>query len=297
MTEGRIPPYTVVSFHAHPDDEAMLTAGTLAAMASAGHRVVLVVATAGEAGLVSSDVAGRGPVGVRRMAELEQAAAVLGCARTVLLGYADSGLTAPTRADARSTESGLSPFAHADVDGAARRLATILVEEDADLLTVYDPVGGYGHPDHVQVHRVGCRAADLAGTPSVLAATVDRSRLRLAARLVALLGRVGILGAGLQIPDFSGAYTARAALTHRVDVRAHLAAKRAAMAAHASQASSDWGTRSLAFYLRLRAPLFRLAFGFEWYVERGRAPSRQLAGDPFDSLRSGVVTRRTGEQG
>ena len=56
-------------------------------------------------------------------------------------------------------------FWRADVEEAARRLADILEEEQADVLTIYDEWGVYGHPDHVQVHRVGARAAELAGTP------------------------------------------------------------------------------------------------------------------------------------
>src|SRR5207342_1804460 len=102
----------------------------------------------------------------RRLTELGRSATVLGCSRVELLGYADSGL--------EGTEGGAEALARADVEEAAGRLAKLLVEEDADALTVYDPVGGYGHPDHVQVHRVGTRAAELAGTPVVLEATVPR---------------------------------------------------------------------------------------------------------------------------
>ena len=155
--------YTLVSFHAHPDDEALLTAGTLARAAAAGHRVVLVVATAGEAGLASADDLADGALGKRRTAELERSAAALGCARVEVLGYADSGM-----ADAPSGAAGA--FALVSVDEAAERLAAILREESADALTIYDPAGGYGHPDHVQVHHVGIRAAEIAGTPLVLEA-------------------------------------------------------------------------------------------------------------------------------
>ena len=62
----------------------------------------------------------------------------------------------------------------ADVDEAAGRLAAILREEDAEVLTVYDERGNYGHPDHIQVHRVGIRAAELAGTPRVYESTMNR---------------------------------------------------------------------------------------------------------------------------
>ena len=66
---------------------------------------------------------------------------------------------------------------HRRPEVAADALARIVREERADVLTIYDANGGYGHPDHVQVHRVGLRAASLAGTPVVLEATVDRGLL------------------------------------------------------------------------------------------------------------------------
>ena len=69
-------------------------------------------------------------------------------------------------------------FWQADVDEAAGRLAAILRDEARRRLTVYDDHGGYGHPDHVQVHRVGVRAAELAGTPHVLEATMNRDHIR-----------------------------------------------------------------------------------------------------------------------
>src|SRR6185369_10070105 len=83
-------PRTLLAFHAHPDDEALLTAGTLARAAAEGHRVTLVVATAGEAGLAGQPV---GPeLATRRLAELRASAAALGCARVVELNYPDSGM-------------------------------------------------------------------------------------------------------------------------------------------------------------------------------------------------------------
>ena len=65
-----------------------------------------------------------------------------------------------------------------DVEEAAGRLAEILTEVDADVLTIYDDHGGYGHPDHIQIHRVGLRAAELAGTPHVYEATTNRDAMR-----------------------------------------------------------------------------------------------------------------------
>jgi LmbE family N-acetylglucosaminyl deacetylase len=270
-------PFTLVSFHAHPDDEALLTGGTLARAAAEGHRVVLVTATAGEAGL--TDGTGRHPpLGERRRDELARAATALGCARWELLDYQDSGWGPPAGDD----EVPSDPFCGLDPAGPAERLARILREERADVLTVYDQHGGYGHADHVQVHRVGVLAADLAGTPVVLEATIDRTRLQ---RVASVLAHVP--GVSKLIPEdrFSGAFTRREELTHQVDVRRHLAAKRAALAAHASQATGGGSVRTVALLLRLPGPVLGLALGREWFRERGRPVPAGLLDDVFASLR------------
>ena len=273
------PPYVVVSFHAHPDDEALLTAGTLAKAVADGHRVVLVMATAGESGLASANLAGDLSLGDRRVDELTASASVIGCGRVVLLGYGDSGLDGTANPDRR-------PFAHADVEEAAQRLAEVLREEGADVLTTYDPAGGYGHPDHVQVHRVGVRAAEIASTPVVLEATADRDVLQ---RVVRFLRAIRFLLPGVYIPSADAAYTARAEITHRVDIAATLDVKRAAIAAHASQSTAPSGVRTLGLILRLPRPLFRWGFRSEWFVERGREPSSPPIGDIFDTLRDDAV--------
>jgi LmbE family N-acetylglucosaminyl deacetylase len=259
---------TVVSFHAHPDDESLLTGGTLAKAAAAGHRVVIVTATNGAAGLAASRLRADGALGRRRIDELEVAAAAIGAASVDLLGYDDSGMDGRAPGEA---------FARADVECAALRLAAILRRERADVLTIYDANGGYGHPDHVQVHHVGVRAAELAKTPVVLEATIDRDLLRRAVRLM----RVARLGAHLPLPALEQSYTPRTELTHRIDVRRHLRAKRAAMLAHASQASADDMDRTIAFLLRLPPPLFRLILGSEWFVQRHAARQWPLASDIF----------------
>lgn len=277
-------PYTVVSFQAHPDDEALLVAGTLARAASEGHRVVLVSATDGAAGLASGRFASEGDLGRRRVAELRRAAAAIGCRDVRLLGYDDSGL------DGRHGRPGRS-FATAAVEEAAGRLAAILAETDADVLTVYDPAGGYGHPDHVQVNLVGTRAAELAGTPVVLQATVDRRALRRALRLLRRTGLLRLFGVDPGEWDprrFDHLFAEPDAITHRVDVRRWAAAKREAMAAHASQATTDAGVRTMAVFLRLPGSLFRRVFAHEWFVEPGRPPGARPLDDIFASLRPNV---------
>lgn len=85
--------------------------------------------------------------------------------------------------------------------------------------------------------------------------------------------------------DLSTRYCAPENLTHRIDVRPYITAKRAAMAAHASQANADTAARTLAFCLRLPRWLYRRVFGYEWFREVGRAPGRPLLDDLFASLR------------
>ena len=246
-----LPPQTIVSFHAHPDDEALFTGGSLAQAAAAGHRVVLVVATRGEAGL--SDGTGQPDgLGARRWQEVEASAIALGVSRLVCLDYADSGL------DAAAGSQG--PFAQADVEEAATRLAAILSQEQADMLTGYDAAGGYGHPDHRQAHLVARRAAVLAGTSVLLEATVDRRVIVPVLRLLRIVAHVAPLP---RIPDGREIFASPELITHSVDVHHHLDAKLAALRAHSSQTTG--GPRTIDLLLRLPRPLSRLVLGREWY--------------------------------
>jgi LmbE family N-acetylglucosaminyl deacetylase len=249
---------TLVTFHAHPDDEAIATAGTMAAAAAAGHRVVLVVATRGENGEVEPGFLDPGEtLAARREIETRRAAEILGVARVEFLGYVDSGMMGTPENDVPAS------FWQADVDEAARRLARILDEERADVLTVYDERGTYGHPDHVQVHRVGSRAGALARTPLVYEATVDRDYLRDLMR-----SRPDELadGDGAPDPDEFDVGVDSGLITTVVDVRAHTAQKRAAMAAHQSQISEN------SFFLKLPDDAFEAAFGQEWFIRQGASP-------------------------
>jgi LmbE family N-acetylglucosaminyl deacetylase len=263
--------FTLVSFHAHPDDEALFTGGTLARAAQHGHRVVLVVATAGEAGL--AQCTDPDALAADRGRELQRSAQALGVARVVTLNYPDSGFGGSRRVD------GLG-FADLDPDGPAGVVAEILRSEQADAITVYDPLGGYGHPDHRQVYRVGVRAARLAGTRCVLEATLDRGLIS------AAVGVLRLVPGLLDPSNFSllaGSFTGRDRLTHRVDVRPQLDAKLAALAAHASQAQGGDSVRTLALLLGLPGPVQSLVLGHEWFVDRSRPPGR--CDDVFASLR------------
>jgi LmbE family N-acetylglucosaminyl deacetylase len=273
---ARVSPQTIVSFHAHPDDEALLTGGTLAMLADAGHRVVLVVATAGSAGLTDSGV-GPGELARRRLRELRSSASILGCARVEHLGFGDSGWT-----DDPTALAPAGSFADVAVDVAAARLADILREERADLLTVYDANGGYGHLDHVRVHDVGLAAARIAGTPRVLEATIDRTVMRRAIRALGIL-RLIPQGTATQRGSW---FSARGQITHRVRVGSLASRKRAALACHRSQTAGGDGLRTAAILLALPAPLFRLVCGTEWFIESYAAVPPRPFGDPLTAART-----------
>jgi LmbE family N-acetylglucosaminyl deacetylase len=260
-------PYTLVLFHAHPDDEAIATGGTMARAKSEGHRVVLVSATKGELGEYAPDVLEPGEKLVdRRITELHAAAEVLGVDRVAFLDYLDSGMAGEPTNDAPGS------FASADVEEAAARLARILEEEHADVLTVYDENGNYGHPDHIQVHTVGIRAAEMAGTRRVYEATANRDHLQ---RLMAQMPREP--GAPDSPADIDTLGVTEDRITTTVDVRDFVDQKRGAMVAHASQIPAD------SFFLQLPLDAFREAFGWEWFIRRD-GPSTQRETTLFDGL-------------
>lgn len=249
---------TIVFFHAHPDDEAIGTGGTMAKMAAAGHRVVLVTATRGEEGEVDDGFLAEGEtLGERREAEVIESASILGVARREFLGYRDSGMMGePTNDDPAC-------FWQAEVEVAAARLAVILREEKPDVLTVYDEHGAYGHPDHIQVHRVGHRAAEMVGTARIYEATINRDRARLlsdAARADEddpdpVEGGDPLEGIGL--PDDQ--------ISTSIDVRDQLHLKRKAMLAHASQIAAD------SWFMSMPDEVFVEVWGDEWF-RRVRPP-------------------------
>jgi LmbE family N-acetylglucosaminyl deacetylase len=261
MSESTVPTRatTLVSFHAHPDDECIIAGGVIARAAHEGHRVVLVFATRGELGEVADGFLDHGEsLATRREAEARDAATILGAARVEFLGYRDSGMADTDTVDDPSS------FWSADVDEAAARLAAIIEREQPAVLTAYDERGNYGHPDHIQVHRVGQRAAELVGPLRTYAATIDRD-------FVARMRELALesLPDAPDIPDPAEVELGVAAerITTRVDVTGFLAQKRAAMRAHASQI----GEQSV--FSALPDDAFRRAFGVEWFMRLDETPA------------------------
>jgi LmbE family N-acetylglucosaminyl deacetylase len=195
-----------------------------------------------------------------RLGELRASVQALGVHRVVHLGYANSGHGAILYPDPPDR----TRFVRAETEDAAERLAVILREEKVDLLLSYDANGGYGHRDHVKVHEVGKRAAQLAGVPRVLEATLPREPI---ARVVRALQLMGVLRR-YDPEAMRAAYTPRAAITHRIDVRKYARQKQEALAAHRSQIDGPGRAAPVMRILtRLPAPVFGLLMGREWFAE------------------------------
>jgi len=155
---------TLMTVHAHPDDETIGTGGVMAKAVEAGHRVVLVTGTRGELGeIVVPDMDtpdNHRRLGEIRAGELERAMGHLGVTEWENLGYRDSGMM--------DTDGNHDPrsFWKADVDEAAGRLVWFVRMYQPDVITTYNEFGGYGHPDHIRTHDVGIRAFERAGDPA-----------------------------------------------------------------------------------------------------------------------------------
>ncbi len=246
---------TLVCFHAHPDDEAISTGGLMAKAAAQGHRVVLVTATGGELGEPKPGVLKEGEaLEDRRAIELAESCKVLGAEAPRLLGYRDSGMM-----DEPSNDDPTC-FWQADVAEAAQKLAAILVEVDASVMTIYDPHGLYGHPDHIQVHRVGLAAAELVG-PSlkVYESTVNRERAIEGMTQMAEEGQEGTPDPE-EMQDFG---VSEKDLAFSMDVTGYIGAKRESLRCHASQVSPD------DMFLSVPDEVFGQMFGTEWFAIPG----------------------------
>lgn len=276
--------------HAHPDDEAITTGGVLLRAADEGLRTAVVTCTGGELGEIVG--AGMDPdeirprlAGVRRE-ELARALALLNAGEPRLLGYRDSGMLGePGNADTSS-------FWQAPFDEAVGRLVAEIRAFRPDVLVTYDAFGVYGHPDHVQTHRVALVAAEAcavgslypeAGEPwqvaKVYLATVPRSFIAWANAELPRLGHTSPFGDETDADKLPFG-TADAAVTTVVDVRLQIDRKWAALRAHTSQLGPD------SFFLNMPRELVESAFGQEWFVRQRssvQVPDREA--DLFAGLR------------
>ena len=258
---------TIVFLHAHPDDESISTGGSIARAVKEGHRVVLVVGTNGDHGEAPADLAPGETVVDRRCRETEASCSVLGIHRLVWLGYSDSGMTG-------WEQNGHSnAFMNADLDEASDRLVAVLDEENADVLVGYDWHGGYGHPDHIAVHRVVHAAAAKRPTVALWEATMNRDRVRQRMQAAFDAGfikeedRWDVDGPADDGNPFG---SLESEISLMVDVRGYAATKRESVRCHASQVTDS------SFFLSMPEEQFVDAFGWEWYIKPGDdAPMRE----------------------
>lgn len=253
--------------HAHPDDEALLTAGTMRALSEKGHRVIVIMATNGEAGL--SDIANYPNLAEIRRTELQKSARILGVAETYFLNYSDSGLDGKHISQSQT-------LCQADLSEIAKTIATILDNEAVEMVVGYDQRGGYGHPDHVQVHKAVLQAAKIANTSIVAQATVDRQSI---SKLLDSIRPILRLKPLRDLAALGDGFTARADITHTVNISTWASYKRASMRAHGSQRVGGSTIRTLQIFSNLPTKIFNRAFKYEWYqvvTENGTNPLNDL---------------------
>ncbi|MEO3763053.1 N-acetyl-1-D-myo-inositol-2-amino-2-deoxy-alpha-D-glucopyranoside deacetylase [Streptomyces sp. B5E4] len=273
-----LPTRRLLLVHAHPDDETITTGATMARYAAEGALVTLVTCTRGEEGEVIPPAlthlgSGRDDtLGAYRAGELAAAMRALGVTDHRFLGgpgrFRDSGMQGLDRNGRPGT------FWSAGVDEAAGLLVPVIREVRPQVLVTYDPRGGYGHPDHVQAHRVATRAAELAADASYAADAAEpwavaRVYWTCVARTTAEKGLAELAAAGHPFPgtatvaDLPGVVD-DGEVTAAVTGGAYAAAKARAMAAHATQITVADGAFALSNGLGqpiLTTEQFRLAGG------------------------------------
>ena len=276
--------------HAHPDDEVITTGGVLAKAAADGFRTAVVTCTGGELGEVVG--AGMDPEEVFprlaevRLEELRASLKILGAGDPRLLGYRDSGMI--------GTEGNHDPrsFWQANFNEAVGKLVAQIREFKPAVLVGYDGFGGYGHPDHVQAHRVMLVATEAAGfpllfpeagpawsVPKAYLASLPKSRVFAVNQAMADRGIPSPFPQADRPEDIIVG-TPDADITAVVDVSAFLEQKMTALRAHYSQLAPD------SFFLNVPPELESQAFGTEWFVRvRSRVDAPAMEDDLFAGLR------------
>ena len=292
--------------HAHPDDESIGQGATMAKYAAEGRGVTLVTCTGGEMGEIlvpelthlAADQEDR--LGEHRRGELAAAMAELGVTDHRYLGgfgtYRDSGMKWHEDGHAVPADDiHANAFWNADLTEAADHLVEVIREVRPQVLVTYDQFGGYGHPDHIQAHRVATYAAALAAVPSyrkdlgaawdiakVYWGAMSESRMRAALRALREAGDTTAFE-GMDpdgpLPPF---ITPDEDLSAVVDAQEHVEAKLAAMRAHATQITTDGP------FFALSNNVGNVAWGLEFFRlakgERGELNEDGLETDLFAGL-------------
>lgn len=283
MTSAPLPAQRLLLVHAHPDDESIGNGATMAKYVAMGRHVTLVTCTAGEMGeilvpelahLAADQEDALGPV---RRDELAEAMKALGVVDHRFLGgfgtYRDSGMQWHADGHAVAADDVReNAFWNADLTEAADHLVSVIREVRPQVLVTYDEFGGYGHPDHVQAHRVAMYAAQLAavesyrrdlGEPHEIAkiywTTMSESKMRDGMRALRAQGET----TGFAAMDPDGPMPRIASpdedIAAAVDATDHIDAKMAALTAHATQITTDGP------FFALSNNVGASAFGVEYY--------------------------------
>jgi len=278
----------LLAFHAHPDDEVTSTGGVLAKYAKAGEQVVVVTATDGAEGEIhnyDNPEELKGKLVEMRAEEVADALAILGVKHHEFLGYRDSGMM--------GTEPNDHPdaFWNADFMEATGRMVQLIRKYKPEVLVVYDPFGGYGHPDHIQVHRIGISAywgsMDLGRFPlengeeywvpqKVYWSSWPKSRIKAFAEMRLERGMID----EEEYARFSQGGTPDEAITTRVDVQEFFQLKEDAWRAHRTQIPDDW------FFFQVPEEVRPQLFGLETFVQVFSAVETSAReSDLFEGLR------------
>ncbi|MCA1217691.1 N-acetyl-1-D-myo-inositol-2-amino-2-deoxy-alpha-D-glucopyranoside deacetylase [Streptomyces sp. 8L] len=287
--------------HAHPDDETINNGATMARYAAEGAGVTLVTCTLGEEGeVIPPDLAHLAAdrddtLGAHRIGELAAAMKALGVSDHRFLGgpgrFRDSGMMGLPQNEREGA------FWHTEVDAAAPYLVEIVRSVRPQVLVTYDDNGGYGHPDHIQAHRVAMRAAALAADAAYRpdlgpAHTIAKVYWNRVPREAAEEGFARLRASGVAFPgvarveDLPGVVD-DASVTAAIDGSAFAARKTAAMRAHATQIAVDGPFFALSN--DLGQPLFTTE-----YYELVRGEAGAPPGEREDDLFAGVVTEAAG---
>ncbi len=230
----------------------MLTSGSMAKAKANGDRVILVTCTNGEEGEYPEGfVASKEELAAVRRKEVAASAEIIGVDRLVLLGYHDSGMA--------GTEANANPvaFCNADLEEAAKRVVDIVAEEGVDVIVGYDRNGGYGHPDHIMVHKVARRAAEIASIP-FFQATMNRDYLEAMMKMAA---EQGAFDGPNEDQGPSGDFgTPEAELDTFIDVTDFVDVKKRSLEVHKSQ------QLGVGFVFNFTDEQLRMGFGTEWMI-------------------------------
>jgi LmbE family N-acetylglucosaminyl deacetylase len=266
---------TLMTVHAHPDDEASSTGGILAKYAAEGIRTVLVTCTNGELGDAPDGTKPDDPshdeqlVTAHRRGELDKSRALLAVTDLELLGYHDSGMMGWPQNDAPNA------FWNTPVADAADRLGKLMEEYQPDVVVTYDANGFYGHPDHIQAHRITVAAVEATGIAKKLYfPVIPKSAMESFAET--------LRSAGVEPPreatdsiDFG---TPDDQIAAYIDCSAVVETKFRALEAHSSQTDNT-------FFLQLGLEKFTNMFAVEAFV---RAYDTTDAPTPEDDLFAGL---------